>query len=477
MIPKIVWPGNRIKGNPFGGIDGFRPLTITFHSASFDNVSSEDKKALDILLLLAKREQINAMSFGGEISPKISIELQRSEHDDFTIRVIGENEKVLSGAWVPKSWIRNCLLQAMRIYSPQEEEKHTLVRQGLLEVGAHWTLKRDLFITGSQFLIDKRDRLNADLNIRTPLEALKIVHLYLRTRNPYEWVAVVGKNKLLKLHDSFHESLAKALLPNIYRYVSSLGLHSHHEELTQLGRSIFNRCSRALQARDEIARLFYMRETPGFVEIHSSNDQRIYHFDYLTLLLTAALDVEALVISQLYDFKTPTKRKVLSPGDCSFSAKRENFRTAIQNEPRLRALEDLLGRKKDYIDILFELRNKIHSISLEASFYLPDEDKDPYPLLNKIYKYDLVSHWGINISEKKIPLIKNNAPPVDVYDISIEIHTLAHHLIDEGFDLIDKIMKETNIEPFLDPADIGKIQDKQASDDFTPTSETCLLLG
>ncbi len=186
-------------------------------------------------------------------------------------------------------------------------------------------------------------------------------------------------------------------------------------------------------------------------ETYSSKDERAYHFDYLTLLLTAALDAETLIINRLYQLG-------LNDKECGLS--RPGFRRAIKNNPNAKPISDFLDSKEDFIEILFPLRNKIHSISLGESFMLPDNYQDD--LFDKIYNFNTSNHWGIQ--KQKTTLIKNNDPPVRAYDISIDIYKFALHLIEEGFVLIDGIIQETKAELFLDAASSQKFIDKPPPD-------------
>lgn len=258
-------------------------------------------------------------------------------------------------------------------------------------------------------------------------------------RGEFEWISEVqGKARYLTSRRMFYQFLSRGLLPNSWKYISSLGLHPEREEFVQLGWSIIERFSRALQARDEIARLFYL---PDIVD---SEDQKIYHFDYLTLLLTAALDVQTLIINKVYGFGLK---------DYNCGLRREPFKNAIRNNPNNKNLENVLVANNDFIDILYKLRNKIHSTSLRADVSVPETYPDE--LLEAIYQYNPSDHWGVR--KEKVTVIKNQGPPIPSFNYSVDIYSLAYSLVDETCKLINFLMDETKIEDYLDRANLGKI--------------------
>jgi hypothetical protein len=195
----------------------------------------------------------------------------------------------------------------------------------------------------------------------------------------------------------------------------------------------------------------------------SSEDQMAYHFDYLTLLLTAALDVQALIIKDVYGLK-------IKDNQCGF--RRSDFQTAIKNISPLCNLATVLANNTDFINILFELRNKIHTISLETDFYTPESYPDE--LLERIFQFDPIDHWGIQ--KRRVTLIKNQSAPVQSINYIADLYNLAHGLVNEATKLINSLMEETKIENYLDSGDISKILTDPPCD-MLPFIETYLLLA
>ncbi|MCP5173478.1 MAG: hypothetical protein H6996_00050 [Moraxellaceae bacterium] len=459
MISKLVWSDTFEKGNPFGGIDGFRPLRITFHSNSLANtIENNEQAALDILLGLAKLDNIDAMSFDGSISPQILINFDKAQKDSIGITVINAEGNPIGFSGVSTSYLEpNYIAYLLGVYSSSKEENYKSIRQEILEVKSHGALRRDIFITTSPFLLSKRDKLR-ELNIYTPSDALKIVGLYLRVNGEFEWISHIESNvRFITTMDTFYEFLSRGLLPKSWKYISGLGLHNAREKLLSLGWSVLNRYSRVLQARDELGRLYYMPANS------STKDKMMYHFDYLTLLLTAAFDTQALIINTVYNLG-------LKDQECGF--RRERFKTVIRQQTITSNLANLLSAKSDFINILFDLRNKIHSVSMETNFHVPDSYPDE--LLERICQYDQYNHWGIQ--KQNVNVIINRGNPTPSINYSVDIYHLAHGLISESTNLINSIMEETQIETFLDTGVLSKIM-TSPPDDMLPYIQAYLLLA
>lgn len=175
MISKIIWPFTFEKGNPFGGVDGIRPIRITFHSSSFTNIATDEKKALDILMGLARLDDVDAMSFDGSVSPKIFIDHERGDAEYIGLKVINAEGETIVFSGVSKSCLKpSYIAYLLGIYSFNEEEKYQSIRQEILEAKSHGALRRDIFITSSAFLLKNKDKLD-ELNICTPIMSHNVV--------------------------------------------------------------------------------------------------------------------------------------------------------------------------------------------------------------------------------------------------------------------------------------------------------------
>ena len=430
-----MWPETFDEGNPFGGVDGVRPIRITFHNSSFANLENDEKKTLKILI-------------GNE----------RADAEIIGLKIIDEEGETIIFSGVSTSCLKSDYIgYLLGIYSFNEEEKYRSIRQEILEAKSHGALRRDIFITSSTFLLKNRDKLDK-LNICTPRDALKITGLYLRMKGEFEWISHVKcKTRFITSSQNFYQFLSRGLLPCSWKYLSGLWLLNKHKILISLGWSVLHRYSRVLQARDEIGRLFYMPNT------FSSKDQMEYHFDYFTILLTAALDVQALIINKVFSLG-------LKDNDCGL--RRGNFKKEVNKNSATSNLNTLLADKEDFINILFDLRNKIHSISLETSFHVPEAYPDE--LLERIYQHDKSDHLGIQ--KENVTVIENRGDPVPSIDYSVDIYNLAHGLVNEATNLINSLMEETKIEGYLDAKYLSKIL-LIPPDDMLPFIQTYLFLA
>ncbi len=425
MIRKIIWPNTFEKGNPFGGKDGTRFLSLTFHSKVYEEISPEELKALEILYEICSVNKIDVMSFDGKIYPKIVFrELDNSEENAVT--VINEEAQTIQFTGIYPSRIsKDRIIWIMGMYSSSRQHEFNNAREEIIQAEAHYALRRDIFVSTSPFLLKNRDKLD-ELNIHSPLEALKVVGLYMRCQNEHEWISELkGKVQFLASNNSYFEYFARGFLPANWRFLRYIPDFLEAEDERYLGISVVNRCSSALQARDELAKLFYMPEEYG------SSDKRTYHFDYLTLLLTGALDALALILNRLYSLQ-------LQPSECSFSPFRGKFNKTLISKTESLSIVQLIedAPTKSFLKILYRLRNRIHSVSLDESISVPQDNMDE--LFNWIYDFDADDHCGM--SKRKVMAYINNDPPVPRYDIKIDKYLLSSKLLTETFIFIDRVM-------------------------------------
>ena len=149
----------------------------------------------------------------------------------------------------------------------------------------------------------------------------------------------------------FYWVLVRNNLPGMWNYFGAL-VHSDRtkeKEVLHIGQSILQRCARALVARDEMGFEYFKGEDSG------SREKSIYHFDYLTLLLSGSFDAAAKVAWHIYKVD-PKKAK---EREASFR-KKEFIEGLKQNGAE--SLTNLLttNRFKAISTLLYELRNTIH---------------------------------------------------------------------------------------------------------------------
>jgi hypothetical protein len=108
------------------------------------------------------------------------------------------------------------------------------------------------------------------------------------------------------------------------------------------------RCIRALQALDELGWLFY-----GQRDSSADRDRMAYHFEYVTLLMSGAIDAQARILRHIYSI--PVKPKYAS-------FKNESFMKRLRAAGAV-AICDLVehGVHDDFLVALRTIRNKIHA--------------------------------------------------------------------------------------------------------------------
>jgi len=426
MIPKILWPTFFSEPHPFGGPKGMRPLSLTFQSRIDEGITDKEKQALGILGELIEHHQIDVMSFDGNYYPKILFD--PSERTNKThLKIIGDDGKQLMwNGGVANGWIsRNILIDLLGWYSEDREREFEIAKNDLLEARAHHALNRDIFITTSKFLLENRAKLE-ELNIRTPIEALRILGLYIRTKNESEWVAKVkGGTPILIGSCTFYAYLVHIKLPDYLRFATNLNQVPNKIMFTLI-LSIRDKSEKVLRARDEIAKLFYMLET------NETDLKQGYHFDYLTLLLTGILDTLALVVNEIYKL-FPKKE---DQNKCSFNNK--EFRKKIRNNAQIITLDNFLNTVwvTEFIKILHKLRNKIHSISLASNTSVPLDDVDD--VVDDLYNFDCESHMGITM--ERVSVVSKDGSSIPSFSIKIDKYSLALMLAEKSFYLTNAIM-------------------------------------
>jgi hypothetical protein len=214
-----------------------------------------------------------------------------------------------------------------------------------------------------------------------------------------------------------------------------------------MGQSILERCCRALQARDEIARQFYLPQD------NNTRDLMMYHFDYLTLLLAGAFDAQAAIVNLVYGLQ-------LNDWDVSF--RKRAFLDALTANGLMRlANEVTCGRCAQLMVMLHKLRNTIHSAGLPTYAYsdasrpqasyarAPDSFRDE--LEQTALALGGLDQWGLRRDEYLLHDSTTGANTPS-YDLSIEPYTYASRLVDQWFPLLDDIADAIETERLLEPA-------------------------
>ena len=157
-------------------------------------------------------------------------------------------------------------------------------------VDAHEQSHRDLFITSHDEFLNLRHKLR-HANVCDLREGLKLIGLYLRSRDNFDLGARVRFDRL-----AFYWILCREQLPAMWKYFAACVARGHaaKDNTEYLGNTILDRSVRVIQARDEIGFRFYRRQN------NSTREEMLYHFDFLTVMLSGAFDAEARIAKRVY---------------------------------------------------------------------------------------------------------------------------------------------------------------------------------
>lgn len=141
-------------------------------------------------------------------------------------------------------------------------------RADAIAVQAAHSCAADIFITEREYLHAARWALTDGVTICTPRQGLELVGLYLRSRA--EYLTWHRPNATVRVGKSGYFMVgARGLLPAGWKWLNACVEYdrtNHTEELTLLGVAVFQRVSRALQARDGLLRALSVRQDPNVVE-------------------------------------------------------------------------------------------------------------------------------------------------------------------------------------------------------------------
>lgn len=428
MIEQIIWPRRTDEfQSPFEEGEHQRPLRITFHSSTLDAHPSEEREAFDALYELCRLPGIEAVETAvGGMYPHLDIGTSVILSGGIPCLPIAIKYK--DGHLredripFPDHWRRVAAQVACQ--DDPNHPKALAMHQDMLLAQANYRFKQDILVTLSPRLLNHCGELRIRaVNPRKPSEAAKIIGLFLRSREHY----IYHSNHWM--HYCF---LARHRLPSVAHCFSACvrAQAIRGDDITELGQSILTRCSRALQARDTIGEQFYLPQS------HNTRDRIMYHFDYLTLLLSGAFDAEARVAHRAYRISKPDEK------DARFQFK--DFRKALKNNGANELYNVVLGQRfRDLHTIIRELRNTIHGGSLstltvqdipvtspEASF-VNLTGATGQVVWETLKRCSSPEKWGL--SEK-------------LYGVLLEPYSFAIALVDEAFELIDAIAAAIKID-------------------------------
>lgn len=458
----VAWPLPRRQElvSPFRRGKNERPIRLTLHSEMLGDLPSDEQEYLDALLDLAGLPWVEAAQTCPSRFPQLAIDYDYQMHDELLAEV-GQGEGSPYGYIQEKGE----LPQLAARLAGQEEVGHPEARAmyaDLLIAQAHMAVRYDLLVTTSRRLLDRRD--NHELlkaNPVLPSEAVKLVGLFLRSRDEYRFRDDSDERPPLHLYRySFYNILAREHLPNFWFFRDACAW-SRRENTQQVAESILTRGMRALEARDALGMLF---NTP---DLDSIDDRVLYHFDYLSLLLFGAFDALARVAFRVYQLD----QQGVAETRAGFH--RADFRKAL-NRAGATDLHQLVSGSKTQgvLTILGKLRNNIHGemtsglfvgslVNLNAALVVVPND-DAEVLWQAFTSLGAPERWGA----QRRPALNPQPYP---YKVQIEPYTFALVAVAECLSLGNEMMARTDVTKIL-PAGItaADLQTGPQPDDLYP---------
>lgn len=461
MIERIEW-NRRIDGlpSPFMRGKGERQLRVTIHSDNLVEISGDELAALETLREFGHLSEVRILEFAPGNFPHIEIGSPDLKGNHIPVQILSDNVlQLLTSVPFPQQWPT---IAARLVGRATTDHPDTKAMQDLLILSqAHVSCRGDIFVTLSPLLMQHRNKTwLREANIRTPLEAAKIAGLFLRSHDIYT-IEAGPKFKRNTDRGMFYWVLARHRLPGMWPYFSAClkAEKIRGDDIGQLGQSILVRSVRALEARDAIGVQFYIPQN------NNTQDQMMYHFDYLTLVLAGALDAQAMVTNRA--FKVMNKERYATFRLFDF---REKLKQKISPE-----LCEILSDKRfnNLLTLLYEPRNTIHRAALQSITF--QDGSKPLQTLVQIPQPTGQALWT---AAEQFGGAEKWGLVGQFGDVLIEPYSYAFTLVEECLKLIDAIATATDIKSlFPDNQSIPSFTTKVPNDSIFSRSERIALLG
>lgn len=431
MIPSFH---SRVLGNerpPFE--PSGRRLRITVYCPQTHLLSLEDQFRLRLLRELAGLDALRVVGTDRSFPWRVVIDPTPNENGAAVVDIIDPENQWASGhGFYPQDWTKEAI-RLLGIDSPTDPRASALPLR-LPVLAAHTQTYRDLFITSYPKFLALRSRI-PEANVADLREGLQIIGLYLRSSGDFT-IRAFPEGRHCFDRDLFYWVLCRHRLPAMWRYFSAClqydqDMSNSNHYLGNLADTVLTRCLRALQARDEVGFRFYRRQH------NSTRSEMLYHFDYLTILLTGAFDAAARIAHHVYALSNINVRAV--------NFRNQQFRQALRTSggARLaRVIDD--GHFQAFQKFLAVLRNSIHGAGLHGIGV--DRVGEPEVSLVSVFE----DHE--NVWEKSVAL----GSPDDLgvtrqpgIGVALEPYTCAVRLCELGLAHVNSIAEATDIERLL----------------------------
>jgi hypothetical protein len=400
-----------------------RPLKLTFHNRGLINLTDKEQKAYELLQELANLPELEVLQFESGNYPHIQFINGDDEYEgiyiDFT-----EGE-----------WRRNGVKRSDVVRLAGTDDHGADSYQMFLALEAHLQLNQDIFITMSKDALSIRDDFNS-YNIYTPNEALKIIGLFLRSRDA--WTYWYQGGQVIADKREFYSILMRSKLPAMWKYHSEcLEAGGYNGSLTTLASSITGRCYTLLQAKDELGKQFYG---------DADHEVILYHFNYFSLLIAGVLDAQARISHDVYQLNGSARGAGFNDGNS-----KKKFRKSIQ--AKVPALYNLISMPANaaLIELVHCLRNTIHGSDHKAQQEVGHGDK-LHVILSSEVAGDIWSYGQVlgckerdGLYRREYTFTLNGIKQGKQVDVYVEPYNFSAFLLNGAFKLINDIAKVTDV--------------------------------
>jgi len=430
MIPNIYWSEKTREKNPFLHDRNQRPLTITLHNPSLQNLSDIDKDAIEAIYELSSLDYFDLLDFEGKRARQIKIQSMNTRNWNTTAEIIdlnGDVECNFGGTLIRSLNQREQFFDGVRITSNLQCNYNDAF--GCLSL--HLMLNRDIFVTLSPDLIDSRVQ-RETYNVFTPVEAARLIGLLLRSKGNWT-LRKYSDGAFLIDRSLFYIHLMKYMLPMHANYHRVDFEQLLEEELIEnLNQSFWTKCTHALQAFDEIRRNYLLPQN------NLTREDLLYHFNYLTLLLSGALDTQAAIVKECLN---------INIFESKINFRKDEFLNEISKKGYTDLWDVLTSEKnKSLFKMLNAIRNSIHTTGLSPygliNMNRPETSLSEIPqkigikLMEYAQNIGGSKEWGI-FREDYMLYNANTEKEKLTFKISTNPYIFANKLISEIFPFFD----------------------------------------
>ncbi len=221
-------------------------------------------------------------------------------------------------------------------------------------------IEADALVTERSWLLNGKRRLVQEANPISPVQALGLLGLFLRSRGDYTWLRSEG-GKFTYNRGLMYWVATRELLDSSWRWFSACVSHARatgDEQLMVLGQSTLQRYDRVLRSRDSIHQMLLVPQN------NDTADDAMANLDVLLVFLCGAYDAAARVANIVCNVNVPVH---------GVSWRRDAWVKQLSAHcPQLAILVKKGSRYADVLDIVFLLRHSVHGEILRAVAF---EDK------------------------------------------------------------------------------------------------------